>query len=152
MTIPTGLVKSMIHASDAARPPHLLGDVEHDRHRAQRLGETPGAGGLLADAAASQRNGLVEVPCRLTTDAQLEQHEVGAVDSRGKIGSSRQLSIPFTTAGDALADAGDSLETGRVRVAQYELVDLDLVAQPGDAVDELGRVGAPTTDHGDFHR
>ena len=131
--------------------PHFVGDVEHDRHRAQSLGEASGTGGLLADAAASQRNGLVEVPCRLTADAQLQKHEVGAVDRLGKIGSSGQLPVPSMTAGDPLAHTGDSLETGRVGVAQHELVDLDLVAQPGDAVDELGRVGASTTDHGDLH-
>ena len=71
---------------------HLIGDVEHDRHGAQSLGEASGAGGLLADAAASQRDGLVEVPCRLTTDAQLQQHEVGAVDRLGEIGGCGQRS------------------------------------------------------------
>ena len=50
-------------------------------------------------------------------------------------------------AGDPSTDAGDSIETSRVGVAQHQLIDLDLVAQPCDAVDQLGRVraSAPTT-------
>ena len=55
VTMPTGLVKSTIHASGAARRRTRLGDVEHHRHGAQRLGEPAGPGGLLADAAALER-------------------------------------------------------------------------------------------------
>ena len=63
---------------------HFVGDVEHDRNRAQRLGEASCACGLLADATAPQRNGLIEVPSGLTTDSQLQEHEVGAVDRLGR--------------------------------------------------------------------
>ena len=81
VTMPTGLVKSMIQAS-GLRAPDPLGDVEHDRDRAQRLGQAAGAGGLLADAAALQRQRLVLIAGRLPADAQLEQHGVGAVQRR----------------------------------------------------------------------
>ena len=45
--MPTGLVKSMIQAFGAAAA-HLVGDVEHDRDRAQRLREPAGTGRLLS--------------------------------------------------------------------------------------------------------
>ncbi len=57
-----------------------LGDVEHYRDRAQRLGEPAGARRLLADAAAIQRPGLVPVPRGLPADPQLQQHRTRAVE------------------------------------------------------------------------
>ena len=63
---------------------HALGDLEHDGHRAHRLGEAAGAGRLLADAAARERHRLVREARRLAADADLDEHEVGAVDARGR--------------------------------------------------------------------
>jgi hypothetical protein len=45
------------------------GDVQDNRHRAQRLGEPARAGRLLPHAAACQRQRLVHVPGGLSTDA-----------------------------------------------------------------------------------
>ena len=59
VTIPTGFVKSTIQASGSASSRDALGDLEHDRHRAQRLRQAAGAGRLLADAAARERQRLV---------------------------------------------------------------------------------------------
>ena len=59
VTMPTGLVKSMIQAPGVGPAPGPLGDVQDDRHGAQRLGQPPGAGRLLADAAALQGPRLV---------------------------------------------------------------------------------------------
>ena len=89
VTMPTGLVKSTIHAP-APRARHPLGDVQDHGHRAQRLGEAARAGRLLADAAAGERHGLVRQPRRLAADADLHQHEVGAVEraSRSSVSSS----------------------------------------------------------------
>ena len=81
MTMPTGLVKSTIQAPGRGQPPRPLGDVEHDRHRAQRLGQAAGAGGLLADAAALERERLVGDPGRLAADAELDQHDVGVAQT-----------------------------------------------------------------------
>ena len=58
------------------QPAYPVGDVEHDRHGAQRLGEAAGAGGLLPDAAALQRPCLVAVARRLAADAQLQEDDV----------------------------------------------------------------------------
>ncbi len=63
------------------------GHIEHDRHGAQRLGETARAGGLLADAAAFQWPGFVPVPGCLPADAQLQQHRAGPVHGRVQVGS-----------------------------------------------------------------
>ena len=96
VTIPTGFVKSTIHASGADELAHALGDLEHDGHRAQRLGEAAGAGRLLADAAAGERHRLVREPRRLAADADLDQDEVGAVDGAVEVVGDEQL------AGEAL--------------------------------------------------
>ena len=77
--MPTGLVKSTIHASGLLDA-HAVGDVQHHGHRPQRLGQTAGTGGLLTHATAVQRPRLVTVSCRLATDPQLEQHRVRSVD------------------------------------------------------------------------
>jgi hypothetical protein len=49
--------------------PDAFGDVEDDRHGPQRLGQPARPGGLLADAAALQREGLVGDARRLPADA-----------------------------------------------------------------------------------
>ena len=77
--------------------PGAFGDVQHDRHGAQCLGEPARPGGLLADAAAFQRPGLVPLPGRLAADAQLEQHRARPVQ--------------------ALVQAGRPAQPGRVAVA-----------------------------------
>ena len=55
-------------------------DVQHDRHRAQRLGQPARAGRLLADAAALQRPGLVPLPGGLAADPELEQDRARPVE------------------------------------------------------------------------
>ena len=82
MTIPTGFVKSTIHAPGAARRPVDLGELQDQRDGPQGLGEPTGAGGLLADHAEPRRQRLVDQSRGLPTDAELDEHEVGAVDRR----------------------------------------------------------------------
>ena len=76
----------MIQASGRGQLPGPLGDVQHDRHGAQRLGEAARPGRLLADAAELQRPGLVPVPGGLVADPQLEQHRARAVEARVQVG------------------------------------------------------------------
>ena len=78
--MPTGLVKSTIHASGQRPLADQVGDAEHDRHRTQRLGEPARPGGLLAEQAELVRQRLVDEPGGLAADAQLDQHRGGAVD------------------------------------------------------------------------
>ena len=69
---------------------NALGDLEHDGHRSQRLGEASGAGRLLADAAAGEGYRLVGEPRRLAPDPNLDEHEVRPVErgSRSLVTSS----------------------------------------------------------------
>ena len=80
LTIPTGLVKSTIHAPGRAALRGQLGELEDHGHGPQRLREAAGAGRLLADDAERRRQRLVDEAGRLPADAQLDEHEVGAVD------------------------------------------------------------------------
>ena len=57
-----------------------LGDVEHDRHGAERLREPAEACRLLADAAALQGERLVDDARGLAADTELDQHGRGAFD------------------------------------------------------------------------
>ena len=68
MTIPTGFVKSMSHASRRGAPGGLLGDVEHDRHRPQRFREATRPRRLLADGPEPRWQRLVHEARRLAAD------------------------------------------------------------------------------------
>ena len=59
---------------------HFLGDLEQHGHGAQRLGEAARAGRLLADRAELVGQRLVDEPSLLAADAQLDEHEIGAVE------------------------------------------------------------------------
>ena len=87
--MPTGFVKSTSQASRRGPPIDEVGELEHDGHRPERLREAARSGGLLADAVEAQGQRLVEHPGRLATDAQLDEHEGGAVDGRDRHRPSR---------------------------------------------------------------
>ena len=70
-----------------------LRDLEHDRDGSQRLAEPAGAGRLLADAAAGERDRLVREPRRLPADAQLDQHERRAVEGGIEVVGDRELAV-----------------------------------------------------------
>ncbi|MGX1252727.1 hypothetical protein RKD48_005238 [Streptomyces ambofaciens] len=132
-------------------PAHPLGDVQHHRHRAQRLGEPARAGRLLADAAALQRPGLVLLPGGLPADPQLEQHGVGAVDGRVQVGGGDHAATVPLFGEDAPGETAHQLQPVRRRVDEDQLLDRQRVPQPGEAVDQFGRVGRTAADHGEFH-
>ena len=119
--MPTGLVKSMIHAFGARPLDDLVGDVEHDRHGAHRLRETARAGGLLTDAAARQRCRLVVQPRGLATDAQLQQHRVGVLDRLFQRVGDRQGTGPVLSGQDASGQPADDLAALGVGVHQDQL-------------------------------
>ena len=68
-----------------------LRDLEHHRDGPHRLREAARARGLLADAAAAERHGLVPEARLLPADADLDQDEVGALDGRVEIAAEREL-------------------------------------------------------------
>ncbi len=53
---------------------HPVGDPEDHRHGTERLGESAGTRGLLTDAPAAKRDGLVGEACGLTPHADLQKH------------------------------------------------------------------------------
>ena len=67
-------------------PAGQLGQLEHERDGPQRLGEAAGTGRLLADDAEARRHRLVGQPGGLAADAELDEHEIGAIDggARGR--------------------------------------------------------------------
>ena len=87
--MPTGFVKSTIHAPGAARRAAALREVEDDGHGPQRLGEPAGAGRLLPDEPEPVGQRLVHEARRLATDPQLDEDEIGAVDARRRASSVR---------------------------------------------------------------
>ncbi len=134
-----------------AGPPDPLGDVQHHRDRPQRLGEPARAGGLLPDAAALQRPGLVLQPGRLPADAQLEQHRVGALDARVEIGGGGDPSRMPLPGEDPPGQRADQLQPLGGGVDEHQLADRQGVAQPRESVDQLGCVGGTAAHHCEFH-
>ncbi len=57
-----------------------VGDLQHDRHCAQRLGEAARAGGLLPEQPELAGQRLVHQPGLLAADAQLDEHGGRSVD------------------------------------------------------------------------
>ena len=101
--------------------PCFPGDVEHHRHRAQRLGQPAGPGGFLADAAVFQRPGLVPLPGRLPADPQLEQHRAGLVQAVVQVGRPAQRGRVAERAQDPRAERADHGEPLLGRVDQHDL-------------------------------
>ena len=145
--MPTGFVKSTIHASGRCERAHALGDLEHDRDRAHRLGEASRAGRLLPDAAARERRGLVAQPRLLAADPDLDQDVVGALDRRVEIAGHLEPAREALPREHPPRHASDDLAPLGIDVLEHELVDVE-ARQPGD---ELRRVGGAPADDRDLH-
>ena len=104
VTMPDGLVRLMMKAS--ARP---LGEavpgVREGRHRAQGVGEAAGAHGLLAGQAEGARERLVEGAGVEAADADLDEHDVRAVEGAVERRSPSSTATPSTDAGSRLRQA-----------------------------------------------
>ena len=127
----------------------LLGELEHDRHGAQRLRETACPGGLLTDGPERGRQCLVDEPGRLSTDPQLDDHEVGAVE---RLVARCGLDDPgggVGLVGHPVRQTADDAEPLRVDVVEDELVDRQPVIATHEPLDELGGVRAATADDRD---
>ena len=128
-----------------------LRDLEHDGDGAQRLGEASGAGGLLPDAAAAQRRGLVAEARLLPADPDLQQHEVSALDGTVEIVGHRQPAAVALLLQHARRHGADDLAALAIDVVQHELAHRKPLALARDARDELRRVGRPGADDRDLH-
>ncbi len=106
-----------------AAPTGELGKLEDQRDRPERLGEAARAGRLLADDAECRRQRLVHQPSRLSADAQLDEHEVRAVDGRLAVPGQDQAPGPVEPFQHPAGEAADDAEPLRVGVEQDEFVD-----------------------------
>ena len=75
-------------------PAGQFGELEHERDRAQRLGQATGTGRLLADDTEGLRQRLVGQPRRLAADAELDEHEIGTVDGGVAIAAEDEPAAP----------------------------------------------------------
>lgn len=150
VTMPTGLVKSMIQARGLARRTRSAMSRTTGTVRSA-LARPCGAGGLLADAAAVQGPGLVLLPGGLAADAQLEQDGVGSVDSGVEVGGGDDPAGVALPGEDAPGESADEFEPVGGRVDEDQFLDRQGVPQTGEAVDQFGRVGRASADHGQFH-
>ena len=128
----------------------LISQLEHHRDGAQGLGEAARPGRLLADAAELQRQGLVHQPHGLAADAQLHDHEVGAVDGVLAPAGLAQAAAPAGPGQHAPGQAAHHREALGVDVEQHQLVDREPVGPGGQALDQLRGVGAAAPDHRDL--
>ncbi len=85
--------------------------------------------------------------CGLPADADLEEHEVGAIDGCVEVSGQLQPAPEPRAVEHAPGEPADGLEPLRVDVVERELVELEV----GQACDELRRVRRAGSDHGDLH-
>ena len=126
-----------------------FGQIEHDRHGPERLGQAAGPRRLLPDAAALQRPGLVTLASGLAADPELEQDRVRALGTLVQALGPAHLGGVVVGGHDPGRDRPDHGQPVRVGVDQHQL--LDLGQQPPDPVGELGRVGGSAADHRKLH-
>ena len=86
-------------------------------------------------------------PRRLAADADLDQHEVGAVERPVEITCLHELAVEFLTREHPRSQAADDVESLRVDVVQRDLGHIE----SREARDELGRVRRAGADDRDLH-
>src|SRR5215475_2282131 len=140
VTMPTGLVKSMMNAEGEAR--RLA--------RSARSSTT----GTVRSALASPPAPVVSCPTQpqasgLAADPELEQDRVRALGALVQALGPAHLGGVVVGGHDPGRDRPDHAQPARVGVDQHQL--LDLGQQPPDPVSELGRVGGSAADHRKLH-
>ena len=147
--MPTGLVKSTIHAPVLRAGAGPLGDVEDDRHGSQRLGQATCAGRLLPDAAEFERPRLVPVAGGLPADPELDQHRRRAVHAVFGVGGPAHGRLVAVRAHDPRRHRPDRGEPGLVGIDEHDL--RHARREPPEPVRELWRVRRPAADHRQLH-
>ena len=131
---------------------HALGDLEHDGDGAQRLAEPAGAGRLLADAAAGERDRLVGEAGLLAADAELDQDERSALERAVEVVGDRQRSLEAGGVEHPRGEAAHDLAPLRVDVLQDDVCQVEPLALARETRDQLRRVGRAAADDGELHR
>ncbi len=146
-------MKSTSQCAGGGPPVHRLGELQDHGHGADCLGQAAGTGRLLADRAEAGRDGLVAQASGLAPDAELDEHEVGAVERGIAIERPDEAAGPAGLSEHSLGEAADDRKPLGIDVEQDELVDGQAVGAADHALHQLGRVRAPATDdrHLDAH-
>ena len=148
--MPTGLVKSMIQASGLVRRTRSAMSRTTGTVRSA-LARPPAP--VVSWPTQPHSSGQVSscVAGGLAADAELEEHRVGAVDARVQVGRGDDPARVALLGEDPPGQAADQLQPLGGRVDQDQFLDGQGVPQPGEAVDQFGRVGRAAADHGEFH-
>src|SRR4029453_9085997 len=109
-----------------------------------------GARGLLADRPQSDRRRLVDEPRGLSADAELDDHEVGAVERGVEDTGELEATRPAEAREHPSGHAADDLRAVRIDVEEDQVVDPDAIVANGKPLDPLRRVRAAATDDGDL--
>ncbi len=150
VTIPTGLVKSTIQAPGAARRPVSSASSSTSGTVRSALAKPPAPVVSWPMTPKRRRQRLVGQPRGLAADAELDEHEIGAVDGRLAIAAEHAAGRP-SRAGRASAGPGrrrPPAARGRCRAGPARRS--AGARAPGEALDELRRVGAAAADDGDL--
>jgi len=136
VTMPTGVGEVDDESGGRSPTASPFGQIENDRHGTQRLGQPARPRGLLADAAAVQRPGLIPLAGGLAADPELEQDRVRALGALvnavrpahvgGMVVRGHDPGRHWTHGGQPVRVGVDEHEIGHVR------------QQPSDAVGEFG--------------
>jgi len=129
---------------------HLLGQLQHDRHGAQRLGQSSRARRLLTETPVPHRQRLVDVARRLAADAQLDDHEVGPLQGGMRVGRRGERPFPTPSSQNTFGEPPDHLAPLIARVEEHEVVDDHPLLNIAEAVHQLGGVGTPAADDNHF--
>jgi len=101
---------------------HLLGQLQHDRHGAQRLANPPAPSSPDRDTR-TPRQRLVDVARRLSADAQLDDHEVGPLQGGMGRRPSWRTSASQPRARKYVRRGPDHLPPQIARVEEHEIVE-----------------------------
>ena len=153
VTIPSGLVKSMIQAPGADSGVQTRSaNSEHNRHRPHRLGEAPPAPGGLPDRSRT-RSGTVSSERRASwpPNANLNEHEVGPLERRIEVVGDLEPPLEALPGKHPACEPAHDFTPLGIDVLEPELSDPELVALPRQAANELWGIGRAAADDSDLH-
>ncbi len=102
---------------------HALRDLEHHGHCPEGFRESAGAGRLLPDAPACKRHRLVREPRCLPSHADLDQHELRAVERAVEVVGHGERPLESLRVEHPPGQPTDDLASFRVDVVEDELFD-----------------------------
>lgn len=150
VTMPTGLVKSMIQAAGLAR--RTCSAIESTTGTVRSALANPPAPVVSWPTQPHSSGQLVLVAGALAADPQLQQHGVRVRHAGGQVAGGADLGRVALLGEDPPGQAADQLQPLGGRVDQHQLGDRQPVAQPGEAVDQFGCVGGAAADDREFQR